>query len=177
MGTFLGGISLGLVYNWKFGLVLLSLMPVIALSGILLFSTETKTDAVKKKSYSFAHGIAEEVFTGIRTVTAFNKQEESCERYYQKLIHSKRIGIKYAPLKGFGLGALPLVLYGVFALGFWYGGKLIIEEDWAVGEMMTCLLAIFIGTFSLALIGNNLARASYQFTSIMISFKTVTYTN
>lgn len=155
MGQFIGGISLGLVYNYKFSLVLLSTMPVIAVAGIFLFTVETRVEMAKKKSYASAHAIAEEVFAGIRTVTSFNKQQQESDRYKKHLAESKRTGIKYAPIRGLGLGILPFTLYGIFALGFWYGGKLIVEEDWNVGEMFTCLLAVFIGTFALSLVGTN----------------------
>ena len=94
-------------------------------------------------------------FLGIRTVTSFNKQQQELDRYSEYLAVSKRTGIRSAPLRGLGLGVLPFILYMVFALGFWYGGKLIVEEDWKVGEMFTCLLAIFIGTFALSLVGTN----------------------
>ena len=64
MGQFIGGISLGLIYNWKFALVLLSTMPVIAIAGVFLFTVESRVENAKKKSYSAAHAIAEEVLTG-----------------------------------------------------------------------------------------------------------------
>ena len=155
MGQFVGGISLGLVYNYKFALVLISTMPVIAIAGVFLFTIETRVERMKKKSYASANTIAEEVFAGIRTVTSFNKQKYEADRYLTHLAVSKETGIKYAPIRGLGLGVLPFTLYGIFALGFWYGGKLIVEENWNVGEMFTCLLAVFIGTFALSLVGTN----------------------
>ena len=121
-----------------------------------MFTIETRVEKAKKLSYASAHAIAEEVLNGIRTVTALNKQQHEIDRYTTPLETSKKSGIKNAPLRGFGMGLLPFTLYGVFALGFWYGGKLIIEENWNVGEMFTCLLAVFIGTFALSLVGTNM---------------------
>ena len=69
-------------------------MPMVGIAGYMLFVTDIRIDSNKKRSYGAAHAIAEEVFTAIRTVTAFGKQEDLCKKYKEKLTIAKNIGIR-----------------------------------------------------------------------------------
>jgi len=64
-----------------------------------MFWFDTKLRRQKNKSYAEANSIAEETFSGIRTVSSFGKERYQIGRYFDSLWSSKRVGIKFAPIK------------------------------------------------------------------------------
>ena len=54
------------------------------------------------------------------------------------------------------MGTLFLVLYSAYGLGFWYGGKLTIEEGYTVGDVMLVFFGMLTGAFSLSAAANNI---------------------
>ena len=93
-----------------------------------MFKVTTSFTEKELDAYATAGGIAEEVLSGIKTVTAFSGQHEELTRYNKHLKVAKSVGIKKNISTGFSLGTLFLVLFSAYGLGFWYGGKLIVGE-------------------------------------------------
>lgn len=79
-------------------------------------------------AYGIAGAIAEEVFSSIRTVIAFGGQRKEIQRYNDKLVFARDINIKRSFFSGFGFGLLWFFIYGSYALAFWYGVGLVIDE-------------------------------------------------
>lgn len=69
-----------------------------------------------------------------------------CFRYTDKLFAAKNLGIKKEIVLGSLLALLYLAIFAVYGLAFWYGSKLVREdESYSVGDMMTvgiCMVAI-----------------------------------
>jgi len=55
------------------------------------YYTTYKTIEERNVAYSEAASISEEAFDGIRTVVAFNKQQDIAEKYYSTLSDDKNI--------------------------------------------------------------------------------------
>ena len=92
-------------------------------------SITTKFTKQELDAYATAGAIAEEVINSIKTVTAFAGQQEEIARYDKHLVSAKSVGIKKAVSTAFSIGTLFLVIYSAYGLGFWYGGKLVIEGN------------------------------------------------
>lgn len=71
------------------------------------------------KTYAKAGAIAEEVFTAIRTVFAFNGAQRDHKRYDEKLEDARVFGIKKGIINGFLMGFVMFVINGAYALGIW----------------------------------------------------------
>ena len=69
------------------------------------------------KSYAKAGAVAEEVFTAIRTVFAFNGVKKEHARYEAKLDEARKFGIKKSVFNGLMQGFLWLVVNSAYALG------------------------------------------------------------
>lgn len=78
--------------------------------------------------YATAGAIAEEVLTSIRTVVAFGGQRKELDRYSTKLVAAKKINIWKSLLVGIGFGALWFFIFSSYALAFWYGVTLVLED-------------------------------------------------
>lgn len=58
-------------------------------------------------------------------------------RYNSNLDEAKNFGIKKAIIAGAGMGAVFFFIFGVYALAFWYGSKLVREEEaYTAGRMI-----------------------------------------
>lgn len=94
-------------------------------------------------AYGSAGAIAEEVLSAIRTVAAFGGQKKEEQRYNNYLGVARDNNIKRAIFSGLTWGFLWLVIFGSYALSFWYGVKLVIRDKgnpdgvYTAGNMVT----------------------------------------
>ena len=58
-------------------------------------------------------------------------------RYSKNLKQAKDFGIQKGLIAGGGMGMFFFIIFAVYALAFWYGGKLVREEDYTPGRMLT----------------------------------------
>jgi hypothetical protein len=49
---------------------------------------------------------------------------------------ARKIGERKGIVNGFGMGAVYFVLFGAYALAFWYGSTLVLTADYSPGSMM-----------------------------------------
>ena len=108
------------------------------------------------KAYGKAGSVAEEAISAIRTVFSSNGQNREIERFKQRekervekyffellfryekcLDDAKKSGIKKSAVDGATNGFILLLIYSIFALGFWYGSKLVREENYTIGNVFT----------------------------------------
>ena len=81
IGIILGGFLVGLVKGWLYTLIILGLTPIM-LVGIVFFSYYTmKATKIQTDAYAEAGAIADQSFTFIKTVKAFNGENHEYERY------------------------------------------------------------------------------------------------
>lgn len=81
-----------------------------------------------QKAYALAGGVATEVLSNIRTVTAFSGEEREIERYAKNLKDARKIGIKKGILVGLGMGLTNMLFFGSYALALYYGAILVVDE-------------------------------------------------
>ena len=117
LSTFLGGVIVAFVKGWKLTLVILSVSPVLFLTSVMFAKLAEALSSNELKSYATAGAVAEEVFTSIRTVFAFNGVKKDHKRYESKLDEAKAFGIKKATVNGALMGVLWLVINCTYALG------------------------------------------------------------
>nr|CAD1918043.1 ABCB transporter [Chrysochus auratus] len=145
--TFVVGVILALVQGWKLALVCLVSLP---LSSILMgFITwlSTKCSEKELESYAAAGAIAEEVLSSVRTVVAFDGQDKEMARYNKHLIHAKNNNIKRTLFNALSNGCLWFFVYACYALSFWYGIKLIIDERKLESEERVYTSGTMVGVF------------------------------
>ncbi|XP_039381991.1 ATP-dependent translocase ABCB1-like isoform X2 [Mauremys reevesii] len=149
--TFLTGIVIGFVYGWKLTLVILSVSPLLvaapAVGSFFLASFTTK----ELTAYARAGAVAEEILTSIRTVVAFNGQMKALAKYDVNLENARKVGVKKSITTYTTLGFTEFILFGAFALAFWYGTKLTVEEkeNYDIGRVLIVLFSLLRGTFFL----------------------------
>ncbi|CAF3947562.1 unnamed protein product [Rotaria magnacalcarata] len=137
--TFISCTIIGFIRGWKLSLVLLSFS-----------SVTTKMTVIELKAYGKAGIVAEEVISSIRTVLAYIGQEKEIHRYEKYLDEARKCAIRKSVTNGITTGITYFLLFCVYALGFWYGTKLILEDNYSIGGVFTIFICISYGILSLA---------------------------
>ncbi|CAF1560942.1 unnamed protein product [Rotaria magnacalcarata] len=144
-------ISLVLAFfrGWKMTMVILSLVPLIWLISIISSKISRKLFAQELKAYARAGAIAEEVFSNIRVVFAFNGIEHEQARYKKHIETAQKQGVKKGAIAGIFFGSMYFILFGSHALAFWYGNHLIHNEGYDIANVIFIFFAVLVGIFSL----------------------------
>ncbi|XP_015742969.1 multidrug resistance protein 1 [Python bivittatus] len=156
ISAFLAGFIVGFTEGWKLTLVILAVSPVLGISAAIWAKILSAFTNQELAAYAKAGSVAEEVLGAIRTVIAFGGQKKEIERYYKNLEDAKNIGIRKAMTTSISLGVAFLLIYASYALAFWYGTTLIIDEGYSIGKVLTVFFAVLIGAFSIGQVSPNL---------------------
>jgi ABC-type multidrug transport system fused ATPase/permease subunit len=95
-----------------------------------------------------ANQIAHEAIQALRTVHSYNLQSQITSRYEALLASANRTATRNALISGVMFGAASFSQFGMYGLGFWYGG-----ERAAAGEMTLKETLIVLFTILLSMMG------------------------
>lgn len=110
--------------SWKVSIVIVVSIPLLGAAGTYMIHTITEAQNQTTTQYSAAGGVASIALSAIRTVTAFNMQPYFLAEYRKHLIEALNTGMMKGLSVGLGNGVMFGVYYLIYALGFWWGGKL-----------------------------------------------------
>uniref|UniRef100_A0A8C3CCA0 ATP-binding cassette sub-family B member 5 n=1 Tax=Cairina moschata TaxID=8855 RepID=A0A8C3CCA0_CAIMO len=160
--TFLAGIIIGFIHGWKLTLVILSVSPLLAASAAVWSTLLASLTAKELSAYAKAGAVAEEILTAIRTVVAFNGQQKALAKYDANLELARSVGVKKSITTNISLGVSQFLIFGSYALAFWYGTKLTAEEkeNYDIGHVLIVFFSVLVGAFSLGQAAPNLESVS-----------------
>ncbi|XP_017054076.1 multidrug resistance protein homolog 49 [Drosophila ficusphila] len=166
--TFVIGIVAAFLYGWKLTLVVLSCVPFIIAATSVVARLQGSLAEKELKAYSNAANVAEEVFSGIRTVFAFSGQEKENARFAKLLIPAEKTGRKKGLYSGMGNALSWLIIYLCMALAIWYGVTLILDQrDLADRTYTPAVLVIVL--FAVIMGAQNLGFASPHVEAIAVA--------
>lgn len=156
--TFLSGVIIGFIFGWKLTLVIMAVSPLLAGSAAVWSKILASLTSKELSAYAKAGAVAEEILVAIRTVVAFNGQQKAVEKYEENLERAKNLGVKKAISTNVSMGLTQFFIFGAYALAFWYGTKLSIDEpeNYSIGRVIIVFFAVMIGAFSLGQAAPNL---------------------
>lgn len=155
--SFVISVIFSFFYGWKLTLVILSCAPLIIISTAVVARMQSSLTEKELKSYSKAGSVAEEVLGSIRTVVAFGGEQKELERYNNRLEPAEMNGKKKGVYSGIGGGLMWFIIYCVYALAFWYGINLIlddrdkIDKDYTPAVLIIVLFGVLAGAQNLGL--------------------------
>ncbi|CAK9780046.1 multidrug efflux pump [Cutaneotrichosporon oleaginosum] len=152
ISTFITGYVLAYVRSPRMGGVLTSVLPAIMIAGLAMDLALSKYTAQTLHYTGKASSLAEEAISSIRTVQAFASAKLLGERFDALIEKTRKIGNKNAIIDGTGVGVMFFAVYAAYALAFYYGGVLYAQGKADVSVIINVLLAIIIGSFTLAMI-------------------------
>ncbi|PNF40555.1 hypothetical protein B7P43_G07604, partial [Cryptotermes secundus] len=159
MATFLGSLIMAFTKGWLLSLVCLASLPVSLVSVGIVGVISSRLAKKEMQAYGLAGSIAEEVLSSIRTVIAFGGQDSEVKRYKANLIYAKNINVKRGFLSGLGFGILWFLIYASYALAFWYGVGLVLEDKYKLEDeivytpqtMVTVFFGVMVGSMNFGL--------------------------
>ncbi|KAM3968188.1 ATP-dependent translocase ABCB1-like [Aphomia sociella] len=143
---FISCIIMALVKGWKLALLCLISFPVtlilVGVAGLIASNLSKKEADASGK----AGNVAEEVISSIRTVYAFSGQEKELARYGGYIETVRKINIRKGLFTGFAMGTLFFCIFCAYAMSFWFGYKLIIEDGYEVSNMIAVFFGVMMGS-------------------------------
>ncbi|KAL9318790.1 hypothetical protein ACSQ67_015307 [Phaseolus vulgaris] len=149
IATCTGGFVIASVKGWLLTVVMLSTFPLLVLSGAAMAFTIERFASRGQTDYAKAARVVEQTIGSIRTVAAFTGEKQAVSSYKTDLAHAYKSGIQEGCIYGVGTGTLLFVTLGTYALGVWFGAKLIMEKGYSGGTVMNVIFSILIGSSSL----------------------------
>ena len=107
------------------------------------------------ESYALGGTVAEEVISSIRNATAFNTQDKLARQYDAHLNEAEKWGLKLKISLAVMISAMMGIIYFNYGLSFWMGSRFIVDGQMTLSEVLTIMLAIMIGAFSLGNVAPN----------------------
>uniref|UniRef100_A0A8C9DT68 Bile salt export pump n=1 Tax=Prolemur simus TaxID=1328070 RepID=A0A8C9DT68_PROSS len=150
MTTIIFGFLLGFYRGWKLTLVIISISPLIGIGAAILGLSVSKFTDYELKAYAKAGSVADEVISSMRTVAAFGGEKKEVERYEKNLVFAQRWGIRKGIVMGFFTGYVWCIIFFSYALAFWYGSKLVLDEgEYTPGALVQIFLGVIVGALNL----------------------------
>ena len=159
---------IGFIKYWKLTLILSS--TVFAIVTVMGFGSTfiIKYNKQSLESYALGGTVAEEVISSIRNATAFGTQDKLARQYDAHLTEAEKWGLKLKTVLAIMIGAMMGIIYFNYGLSFWMGSRFIVDGQMMLSELLTILLSIMIGAFSL---GNVAPNAQAFTTSVAAAAK------
>ncbi|KAI9833880.1 MAG: GTPase-activating protein [Thelocarpon superellum] len=153
--TFITAFVIGFVEFWKLTLILSS--TVVAITLIMGGGSTFIVRYNKQSLASYAEGgtVTEEVLSSIRNATAFSTQNKLARQYDLHLAVAEKWGTKVKVALAVMIGGMFCVIYLNYGLAFWQGSRFLVSGETNLAPILTILLSIIIGAFSLGNVAPN----------------------
>ena len=141
-----GGVIVSLIYGWKLGLVAVSALPVLILAGMWRLKVITYYAEQSKKAYERSAQVACEAVAAIKTVQSLTRESDVHRAYSALLEKPLKDGYKSAWSNTLLYAFSQSVNFLVNALVFWYGGQLIVYDNYELKQFFTVFVAVIFGS-------------------------------
>ncbi|KAI0518593.1 hypothetical protein KFK09_006029 [Dendrobium nobile] len=149
ISTFFGGFTIAFVQGWLLTLAMLSTIPPLVFAGAIISKVIAKMASQGQTAYAAAADLVEQTISTIRTVASFTGEKKAVEKYCESLKQSYSSSVKEGLVAGIGLGTAMLLFFCGYALGMWYGSKLILEKGYTGGDVFNVIFAVLTSSLSL----------------------------
>ncbi|VDK55364.1 unnamed protein product, partial [Cylicostephanus goldi] len=154
---FIAAVIIAFIYEWRLALMMLGVAPATCIVMSLMARKMTSTTMKELAGVGKAGSIAEESLMGVRTVQAFNGQQEMVDRYSAELGRGKVFAIWKGFWSGFLGGLFFFILFSFLGCGMLYGGYLLkVRIIDTPGEVFIVVMSMLLGAYFLGLISPHL---------------------
>ncbi len=134
--TLVGMVAVMFWTNWRFTLISLSVAPVLFFVVYRYTRQIKKASREVRKKQSEIVSIIQEVFTSIRIVKAFAREDYEQNRLEEQSLEGVEIGLRARGLKARLTPIVQLITAVGTALVLWYGGRLALQGSLEVGSLV-----------------------------------------
>ncbi|KAF1748489.1 hypothetical protein GCK72_024956 [Caenorhabditis remanei] len=149
----IAAIVVAYIYEWRLASMMLGVAPTCCICMSLLARQMTSTTIKELIGVGKAGSIAEESLMGVRTVQAFNGQEEMVGRYEAELEKGRKFAVWKGFWSGFFGGLFFLCLFSFLGCGMLYGAYLLrVGIITTPGDVFIVVMSMLLGAYFLGLI-------------------------
>ena len=177
IATFVTAYVIAYIKYWKLALILTSTIVAITVTMGALGGLITKYNKKSLAAYASGGTVAEEVISSIRNATAFGTQEKLAKEYDGYLVDAEKSAFKMKAVLGSMIGFLMCYVYLNYALSFWQGSRYLVAGVVTLSDVLTILLAIMIGAFSLGNVAPNIQAFTTSVAAASKIFSTIDRTS
>ena len=127
--TFVLGLILGCIYEWRLTLIMFAFVPFIAVAIIMRRSINSGSGKRGVKANVEAGGILSECVTNTKTIYSYNFQAHAVEMYMNALEYNRRKFLKDSIVAGFFVGLGQFALFAGNAAVFYASKKYILNGE------------------------------------------------
>ncbi|XP_009778876.1 ABC transporter B family member 21-like [Nicotiana sylvestris] len=149
MATFIGGFVISFTKGWLLTLVMLSVIPLLVISGGVMSVILSKMASRGQDAYARAATVVEQTIGSIRTVASFTGEKQAVANYNKSLVKAYQSGANEGLASGLGLGSVFAIIYCSYALAIWFGARLILEKGYTGGQVLNVIIAVLTASMSL----------------------------
>ena len=145
-------VSLGasFYYSWRMTLVVLAVFPILIIGNNLRNRVTIRSQASKevRAAYAKASQSACDAIVNIRTVKSLNIEGVVVVSYMKSIDVPYRLGIKSAVVSSVAFGFAQSLGFWIYAIAFYAGYRLVIDNLLAPNDLFTVLFCIIFGSIS-----------------------------
>ncbi|XVF22190.1 hypothetical protein REPUB_Repub12eG0152500 [Reevesia pubescens] len=149
VSLFIGGFVVAFIRGWLLTLVMLATLPLLVIAGGVMSLIIANTASQGQNAYDKAATVVEQTIGSIRTVASFTGEKQAISNYTKFLASAYKSGVYQGSISGLSLGMVMLITYCSYALAVWFGGRMILEQDYTGGQVISVMVAIMTGSMSL----------------------------
>jgi subfamily B ATP-binding cassette protein MsbA len=138
--TLFGMIGVMFYINWKFTLIALSIVPVL-FAVVFTYTRKIKkaSRAVRKKEGEMV-SIIHEVFSAVRVVRAFAREDYEQRRYEVESMESVGIALRARGLKAKLSPMVEMIVAGGTCMVLWFGARMVLDGSLSTGSLIVFVL-------------------------------------
>jgi ATP-binding cassette subfamily B protein len=174
--TIAGMVAVMLYFNWRFALIALSIVPALFLV-VFVFTKRIKqaSRAVRKKEGELV-SIVQEVFSSIRVVKAFAREEYEQRRFEEQSLENVETALQARALKARLAPTVEVLAVVGTCLVLWYGSRLALAGQITPGDLV--LFLAYLGKMykpmrELSKMGDTVSKAAVGYERIQEVLNTV----
>ena len=163
------GLVIAFANSWKLTLVILACLPLLGLAVTAQMKAMTGFDSQTESLFAHTQQLVADALGNMRTVAAYGLDDQMVSLYAEAQAGPVATQLKKANTMGIGYAFGQAMFLLLYALAFWYGGRLVDHHETVPGAVFKCFFAVvFLGMgFSQAAIAfPSLGKASAAVKSV-----------
>lgn len=156
IATFVTAFIVAFIKYWKLTLILSSTVFAIVFTMAAGSTFVIKYNKQSLESYALGGTVAEEVISSIRNAIAFGTQDKLAKQYDSHLKVAEKWGLKLKIVLATMIACMMGIIYLNYGLSFWQGSRYLVSGEMSLSDILTIMLSIMIGAFSLGNVAPNM---------------------
>ncbi|KFM72296.1 Multidrug resistance protein 1A, partial [Stegodyphus mimosarum] len=149
MSTFVACLIIGMLYNYKIGLVIFAFAPVMLVAFFLEGRVISDHLSVEDDAFEAASKVAVEAIDGIRTVASLHQEVTFYNKFREELLEPHRKSRLKSHVRGLIYGLVQAIQAFAYAAGMYYGGILVVNGELSYSNLLKVLEGVLFGLLML----------------------------